>query len=105
MKKHAKKADVPTPKNQNFPHGWDEERVQRVLAHYENQTEDEAVAEDDMGAELTGASLRGAATLRGAGLRAAAFFGAAFFFAAIFFAGFLALAFAAFFPDSNQRQP
>ena len=27
--------------------GWDEERVQKVLAHYEEQTEDEAVAEDE----------------------------------------------------------
>jgi hypothetical protein len=32
-----------------FPAGWDEERVQRVLAHYEGQTEDEAVAEDEAG--------------------------------------------------------
>ena len=31
----------------NFPPGWDEERVQRVLAHYEEQTEAEAVAEDE----------------------------------------------------------
>ncbi len=30
-----------------FPLGWDEARVQRVLAHYEAQTEDEAVAEDE----------------------------------------------------------
>ena len=29
-----------------FPPGWDEARVQRVIAHYETQTEDEAVAED-----------------------------------------------------------
>ena len=28
-----------------FPPGWDEERVRRVLEHYENQTEEEAVAE------------------------------------------------------------
>jgi len=33
-------------KNQ-FPPGWDEERVRRVLAHYETQTEEEAVAEDE----------------------------------------------------------
>ncbi|MDE0034619.1 MAG: hypothetical protein OXU75_16045 [Deltaproteobacteria bacterium] len=31
----------------NFPPGWDEERVQRVLGHYESQTEEEAVAEDE----------------------------------------------------------
>ena len=30
-----------------FPEGWDEARVQRVLDHYENQTDEEAVAEDE----------------------------------------------------------
>jgi hypothetical protein len=30
-----------------FPPGWDEERVQRVLAHYEDQSEEEALAEDE----------------------------------------------------------
>jgi hypothetical protein len=30
-----------------FPEGWDEARVQRVLDHYEAQTEAEAVAEDE----------------------------------------------------------
>ena len=30
-----------------FPPGWDEERVQRVIKHYEGQTEDEAVVEDE----------------------------------------------------------
>ena len=30
-----------------YPPGWDEERVRKVLAHYEEQTEDEAVAEDE----------------------------------------------------------
>lgn len=34
-------------KQSNFPPGWDEERVRRVLAHYEEQTEEEAVAEDE----------------------------------------------------------
>jgi len=34
-------------KQSHFPPGWDEERVQKVLAHYENQTEEEAVAEDE----------------------------------------------------------
>lgn len=33
-------------KNQ-LPPGWDEKRVQRVLRHYESQTEDEAAAEDE----------------------------------------------------------
>jgi hypothetical protein len=34
-------------KQSNFPPGWDEERVRRILAHYEEQTEEEAVAEDE----------------------------------------------------------
>jgi len=34
-----------------FPDGWDEGRVQRVLAHYGEQTEDEALAEDKAGVE------------------------------------------------------
>ncbi len=32
-----------------FPEGWDEERVRRVLASYDKQTEDEAAAEDEAG--------------------------------------------------------
>jgi hypothetical protein len=28
-----------------YPEGWDEARVRRVLEYYENQTEDEAAAE------------------------------------------------------------
>lgn len=30
-----------------FPEGWDEQRVRDVLAHYETQTDEEAVAEDE----------------------------------------------------------
>ena len=32
-------------KQNDFPPGWDEERVQSVIAYYDQQTEDEAVAE------------------------------------------------------------
>lgn len=34
-------------KQNKFPPGWDEARVKQVLAHYESQSEDEAVAEDE----------------------------------------------------------
>jgi hypothetical protein len=34
-----------------FPPGWDEERVRKVLAHYEEQTEEEATAEDEAAVE------------------------------------------------------
>jgi hypothetical protein len=36
-----------------YPAGWDEERVKRVLDHYEQQTDDEAVAEDEAADEST----------------------------------------------------
>ena len=32
-----------------FPPGGDAERVQSIIDYYENQTEDEAVAEDEAG--------------------------------------------------------
>ncbi len=34
-------------KQSRFPKGWDEERVSKLVAHYETQTEDEIVAEDE----------------------------------------------------------
>jgi hypothetical protein len=30
-----------------YPAGWDEQRVRRVLEHYETQSDEEAVAEDE----------------------------------------------------------
>lgn len=39
---------------QQFPPGWDEARVQRVLAHYESQSEEAAVAEDEAAFEEAG---------------------------------------------------
>lgn len=36
-----------------FPPGWDEERVRRVLEHYEQQSDDEALAEDEAACEST----------------------------------------------------
>ncbi len=37
-----------------FPPGWDEGRVQRTLAHYETQSEEEALAEDESAFETPG---------------------------------------------------
>ena len=34
-------------KRNRFPSGWNEARVRTVLEHYDRQTEDEAVAEDE----------------------------------------------------------
>jgi hypothetical protein len=41
-------------KRNRFPAGWDEDRVHSVLEHYEKQTEDEAVAEDEAAFRLRG---------------------------------------------------
>ncbi len=38
-------------KQSKFPRGWDVGRVVRLLAHYEQQSEEEAVAEDEAAAE------------------------------------------------------
>ncbi len=37
----------------NYPPGWDDDRVARVIAHYEQQSEEEAVAEDEAAFEDT----------------------------------------------------
>jgi hypothetical protein len=43
--------------DQRFPAGWDEERVRRVLAHYESQTEDEQFAEIEAAREAEGITM------------------------------------------------
>ena len=42
---------------QNFPPGWDEQRVREVLAHYENQSEDEQFAEIEAAREAEGITM------------------------------------------------
>ncbi len=44
-------------KQSKFPLGWDENRVKEVLAHYESQTEEEAVAEDEAAFEDSGKTI------------------------------------------------
>ena len=40
-----------TMSQERFPSGWDEERANKVLEHYEGQTEDEATAKDEAALE------------------------------------------------------
>jgi hypothetical protein len=47
---------------QKFPPGWDEERVRQVLAHYEDQTEDEQFAEIEAAREAEGITMMGVPT-------------------------------------------
>ncbi len=43
-----------TSKTQEFPPGWDRERVKRLIDFYENQDEEEAIAEDEAAYEHSG---------------------------------------------------
>ena len=36
-----------------LPTGWDDEKVRRLLAHYEEQTDEEALLEDEAGIEAS----------------------------------------------------
>ncbi len=46
-------------KQSTFPPGWDEDRVRRVLQSYEEQTQEEAVAEDEAAFEDNSQTLMG----------------------------------------------
>jgi hypothetical protein len=54
MSKQTKKPTGRGVSRQKFPRGWNEERVRKVLEHYENQSEDEALAEDEAAYEAEG---------------------------------------------------
>jgi hypothetical protein len=41
-------------KKQKHPAGWDEERVRKLAEHYDNQTEDEQVAEHEAAMQAAG---------------------------------------------------
>jgi len=41
-------------KQSKFPPGWDAARVEKVIRHYEAQTNEEAVAEDEAAFETPG---------------------------------------------------
>jgi hypothetical protein len=41
-------------RKQTFPPGWDESRVRRLIAHYEELDEEEQVAEDEAAQETQG---------------------------------------------------
>ncbi len=46
-------------KQTHFPPGWDKERVRQVLEHYEVQSDEEAVAEDEAAYEATTQTVMG----------------------------------------------
>ena len=44
-------------KQRRFPAGWDRRRVRKAIEHYEHQTEEEAVAEDEAAYEAPNETL------------------------------------------------
>ncbi len=44
-------------KKKTFPPGWNEDRITRVLEHYESQTEEAALAEDEAAFDLSGQTI------------------------------------------------
>ncbi len=54
MKNPRKQPKGQKSQGREFPRGWDEDRVRKVLAHYQRQPEDEAVAEDEAAYEADG---------------------------------------------------
>lgn len=43
--------------DQNYPPGWDEDRVRQVLDHYDHQTEDEQFAEIEAARDQEGMTM------------------------------------------------
>lgn len=40
-----------------YPRGWDEDRIKKVVNHYESQSEDDAVSEDEAAYEHDGQTI------------------------------------------------
>jgi hypothetical protein len=62
MKKKSTKASRPAkaarkPDPNRYPKGWNRKRVQAVIAHYENQTDDQAIAEDQAAYHTPGSTM------------------------------------------------
>lgn len=57
MKKRAITRKATRRTKQEFPPGWNERRVQKVIAYYDRQTEDEELAEYEAGMSVDGYSV------------------------------------------------
>jgi hypothetical protein len=42
---------------QKFPPGWDQDRVQKLIAHYDRMSDDELIAEDEASQETEGQTM------------------------------------------------
>jgi hypothetical protein len=54
MKNTEKQPKGQRSQGQKLPRGWDEDRVRKVLTHYEHQSEEDAISEDEAAYEADG---------------------------------------------------
>lgn len=57
MKKTKPRPKVKKHPKPKFPRGWDAKRVQAVIDHYDNQTDEEGAAEYEAGMSMPGQSM------------------------------------------------
>ena len=57
MKRQTTRAKVHRAVKQRFPQGWNQRRVQELIAYYDKQTEDEELAEYEAAMEVNGKSV------------------------------------------------
>jgi hypothetical protein len=57
MKRKLKPNNFNRRAKQSFPPGWNEKRVKRVIAYYDRQTPNEAVAEYEAAMQVDGQSI------------------------------------------------
>lgn len=57
MKKSLSNGKKKKPVKQRFPKGWNEKRVQDLIAYYDNQTDEEGAAEYEVGMTINGQSM------------------------------------------------
>lgn len=56
-KQSANRRKLNKPDLNRYPKVWDRQRVEAVIAHYENQTDDQAVAEDQAAYDSTNSTM------------------------------------------------
>ena len=62
MKKRIRKPVISTltasrPDPNRYPKGWDRKHVEVIISHYENQTDEQAIAEDEAAYHSAGSTM------------------------------------------------
>ncbi len=57
MKRQTTRTKINRPVKQRFPRGWNQKRVQELIAYYDKQTENEELVEYEAAMRVNGRSL------------------------------------------------